>query len=148
MAEPVSDTELRERSGSNLRDRPTAELLRELGDEFRTLMRQELELAKVEMVQKGKRAGIGVGMFGAAGLVGFVACLAITACLVAALATGMAVWLAALIVAVVYAAIAAVLALVGRNRVKEATPPVPEQTVESVKEDVEWAKSQKPSASR
>jgi Putative Actinobacterial Holin-X, holin superfamily III len=148
MAERYSNTGLREPTATDLRGRPVGELLKELGDEISTLMRQELELAKAEMAQKGKQAGLGVGMFGAAGIVGFVALLALTTCFVAALATDMAVWLAALIVAVVYAAIAGVLALQGRERVKGATPPVPEQTVESVKEDVEWAKSQKPSASR
>jgi hypothetical protein len=60
----------------------------------------------------------------------------------------MDVWLAALIMTAVYAALAGVLALVGKKRVSEATPPVPEQTVETVKEDVEWAKTQLPSGSR
>jgi Putative Actinobacterial Holin-X, holin superfamily III len=135
-------------SDNDLRDRPAAELMKELASQTSTLVRQELDLAKAEMAQKGKQAGLGVGMFGGAGIVGFVAFLALTACFVAALATGMDVWLAALIVAVVYAAIAGALAFMGRSRVKEATPPVPEQTVETLKEDVEWAKSQKPSASR
>jgi Putative Actinobacterial Holin-X, holin superfamily III len=140
MAEGLSD--------SDLRERPAAELMKELASQTSTLVRQELDLAKAEMAQKGKQAGLGVGMFGGAGIIGFVAFLALTACFIAALATGMDVWLAALIVAVVYAAIAGALAFAGRSRVKEATPPVPEQTVETLKEDVEWAKSQKPSASR
>lgn len=148
MAERFSDNERREPLEGDLRERPAAELMKELASQTSTLVRQELDLAKAEMAQKGKQAGLGVGMFGAAGIVGFVAFLALTACFVAALATGMKVWLAAVIVAAVYALIAGALAVVGRSRVKEATPPVPEQTVETVKEDVEWAKSQKPSASR
>jgi Putative Actinobacterial Holin-X, holin superfamily III len=148
MAERYSDGDLGERPEGDLRDRPAGELMKELANQTSTLVRQELELAKAEMAQKGKQAGLGVGMFGGAGVIGFLALVALTACLIAALATGMDVWLAALIVAVVYAAIAGALALVGRSRVKEATPPVPEQTVETLKEDVEWAKSQKPSASR
>ncbi|MDQ6816901.1 MAG: phage holin family protein [Actinomycetota bacterium] len=148
MAERFSDSGSRESPEGDLRERPVGELMKELASQTSTLVRQELDLAKAEMAQKGKQAGLGVGMFGAAGIVGFLAVVALTACFVAALATGMDVWLAALIVAIVYAAIAGALAFVGRNRVKEATPPVPEQTIETVKEDVEWAKSQKPSASR
>ena len=87
-------------------------------------------------------------MFGSSGVLGFLALALLTTCFVAALDTAMPLWLAALVVAVVYAAIAGALALFGRSRVKEATPPVPEQTVETLKEDVEWAKSQKPSAKR
>jgi uncharacterized membrane protein YqjE len=148
MAERYSDNDLREGPEGDLRERPVGELMKELASQTSTLVRQELDLAKAEMAQKGKQAGLGVGMFGGAGIVAFLALVALTACFVAALATGMKVWLAALIVAVVYAAIAGALALVGRGRVKEATPPVPEQTVETVKEDVEWAKSQKSSATR
>jgi uncharacterized membrane protein YqjE len=126
---------------SDLRERPIPELLKELSTQTTTLVRQELELAKAEMAEKGKRAGLGAGMFGGAGVFGLLALGALTACLIAALATAMDLWLAALIVAVAYAAIAAVLALQGRNKVQEAGPPVPEQAKESVKEDVEWAKT-------
>jgi uncharacterized membrane protein YqjE len=126
---------------NELRDRSTAELLKRLSDETTTLVKQELELAKAELQEKGKRAGVGAGMFGGAGLFGVAAFAAITACVIAALDLAMALWLAALIVAVVYAAVAGVLALTGKKKVKEATPPVPEQARESVKEDVEWAKT-------
>jgi uncharacterized membrane protein YqjE len=129
-----------------LRDRPVGELLKELSTQTSTLVRQELELAKAEMAEKGKQAGIGAGMFGGAGLFGLLALGALTACLIAALATGMEVWLAALIVAVVHAAIAGVLALLGRQKTREAVPPAPEQAIESTKEDVQWAKSQVRSA--
>ena len=89
------------------------------------LVRQELKLVQVEMTEKGKKAGVGVGMFGGAGVVGLLALGAFTACLIAALATGMEVWIAALIVTVLYGAAAGVLALQGKSRVREATPPVP-----------------------
>jgi uncharacterized membrane protein YqjE len=131
-----------------LREQPMGELFKKLSDDLSTLVRQELKLAQVEMTEKGKQAGIGLGMFGGAGLLGLLAALTLTTCLVAALSTQMKVWIAALIVTVVYAAIAGVLALQGKNRVVEATPPVPEQTVESVKEDVKWAKTQMPSGSK
>jgi MFS family permease len=101
-----------------------------------------MELARAELTEKGKRAGIGVGMFGGAGTFAFYALGALTACAIAALATALDHgWLAALIVAVLYAAIAGVLALTGKSQVQQATPPVPEQATESVKEDVQWTKS-------
>jgi uncharacterized membrane protein YqjE len=133
-------------TSDELREQPIGELLKQLSQETTTLVRQELELAKAEMAEKGKKAGKGAGMFGGAGVVGFLALGALTAALILALDTGMKAWLAALIVGVVYAAIAGVLALTGKKEVQQATPPVPEQTVDSVKEDVQWAKTQKPSA--
>ena len=126
---------------NSLRDRPTGELLKELSDHTTTLVKQELDLAKAELAEKGKQAGIGAGMFGGAGLFGVGAFAALTACVIAALATGMDVWLAALIVAVVYAAVAGVMAITGKKKVQEAVPPVPEQAKDSVKEDMEWAKT-------
>ena len=134
--------------GGDLRERPIGELLKQLSQETTTLVRQELDLAKAEMAEKGKKAGLGAGMFGAAGIVGLLALGALTACLILALTPAMKDWLAALVVAVVYAAIAGILALVGRSRINEATPPVPEQTVETVKEDVQWAKTRRQSAAR
>jgi uncharacterized membrane protein YqjE len=126
---------------SDLRDRSTAELLKQLSDQTTTLVKQEVELAKAELGEKGKRAGIGAGMFGGAGVAALLALGALTACIIAALGEAMELWLAALIVAVVYGAIAGVLALQGRNKVQEATPPVPEQAQQSIKEDLEWAKT-------
>jgi uncharacterized membrane protein YqjE len=131
-----------------LHDRPVGELLRELSNQTTTLVRQELELAKAEMAEKGKQAGIGAGMFGGAGLFGVFALAALTTCVIAALATAMDVWLAALIVAVVYAAVAAVMAVLGRQKTREAAPPAPEQAIESTKEDIQWAKTRVKSASR
>jgi uncharacterized membrane protein YqjE len=136
-----------ERTADDLRERPIGELLKQLAEETTTLVRKELELAKAEVTEKGKEAGVGVGMFGGAGVAGLLALGSLTAFLIALLATAMEVWLAALIVTVVWAAVAGVLALMGRNKVQEATPPAP-QTVETIKEDVQWAKTQRPSAGR
>jgi putative superfamily III holin-X len=122
-------------------DRPIGELMRELSAQTSTLVRQELELAKLELTEKGKQAGLGAGMVGGAGVVGLYAAGALTACLVLALATAVTGWLAALIVAVAYGAVAGGLALMGRAKVKQAVPPVPEQATESVKEDVQWTKT-------
>jgi uncharacterized membrane protein YqjE len=127
---------------NELRDRPAGELLRDLSDHTTTLVKQEMELAKAELQEKGKQAGLGAGMFGGAGLFGLGAFAALTACLIAALDQVMEIWLAALVVAVAYAVIAAVLAMTGKQKVKQAVPPVPEQAKDSVKEDMEWAKTQ------
>jgi hypothetical protein len=129
-----------------LRDKPVGELTKEFSDQATTLVRKEIELAKAELAVKGKRAGIGAGMFGGAGLFGLFAFGALTAALILVLATAMTAWLAALIVAVVYGAVAGVLALQGKNKVKEAGPPVPERAVDSSKEDVEWVKTRAKSA--
>jgi uncharacterized membrane protein YqjE len=137
-----------EQTQEDLRDRPIGELLKELSNQTTTLVRQELELAKAEMAEKGKQAGLGAGMFGGAGLFGLLALGALTTCLIAALATGIDLWLAALIVALVYAAIAGVLALAGKRKAQEVTPPAPEQAIESTKEDLQWAKTRAKSARR
>ena len=129
-------------TSQTLRDRPVGDLVKDATEQAQTLIRQEVELAKAELSEKGKQAGIGAGMFGGAGLFGVGAFAALTACVIAVLATAMDLWLAALIVAVVYAAVAGVMALTGKKKVQEAVPPVPEQARDSVKEDVEWAKTQ------
>lgn len=131
---------MREHNGAELEDRSVADLVKQLTEQTRTLARQEIELAKAELAAKGRKAGIGAGMLGAAGLLGFFAFAVLTACFVLGLVTAMAPWLAALVVAVVYGAIAGVLALTGRKEIRAATPPVPEQAVDEVKEDVRWTK--------
>ena len=129
------------RPDNELRDHSTGELMKELSDQTTTLVKQEIELAKAELAQKGKTAGIGAGMFGGAGLFGVGAFAALTTFLIALLDGALPIWLAALIVGVVYAVVAGVLAITGKNKVKEATPVAPEQAMESVKEDVQWAKT-------
>jgi membrane protein len=123
-----------------LRQRPAAELMRDLSTQVSTLVRQELELAKVELTAKGKQASIGAGMFGGAGLFALYGVGAIVAAAILGLAAAVAPWLAAIIVAVVLFAVAGVLALMGKSRAKRAVPPVPEQTVETIKEDVRFTK--------
>jgi hypothetical protein len=125
-----------------LRERSLPELLKQLSQETTQLVHQELELAKAELTQKGKQAGAGAGMFGGAGALGLAALGALTACFILALNAIMPAWLAALLVAVVYGIIAFVLVKQGQAKLKAAGPPVPEQTIETVKEDVEWAKTQ------
>src|SRR3954449_10341651 len=121
-------------NGRSAADESMADLMKRLSEQTTELVRKEIELGKAEVEQKAKKAGVGAGMFGGAGLFGFFAFGALTAAAILALATAVDAWLAALIVAAVYGAIAGVLALVGRTKVQEATPPIPEQTTESVKE--------------
>lgn len=137
-----------ERGSSPASDASLGELVKQLSEQTSRLARQEAELAKAELVAKGKRAGIGAGMFGGAGAFAFYGLGALIAAAVLALATAVTAWLAALIVAVVLAAIAGVLAMIGKREVQEATPPVPEQAAESVKEDVEFAKKRAQEARR
>ena len=118
-----------------------AELVRQLSDQTTLLARQEVALAKVELAEKGKRAGLGAGMFGGAGLVGAYAVGAFVAAAIIGLATAVDGWLAAVIVGLVLAAVAGVLALVGKNKVQEATPPLPEEAISSAKQDVETVKA-------
>ena len=137
-----------DRMHDDLRDRPIGELLKQLSQETTTLVRQELDLAKAEMAQKGKRAGVGAGMFGGAGAATLLGLGALSATAIVALDAALPLWLATLIVALSWLAVAAVLAATGRSKVQQATPPVPDQTQRSVKEDVEWAKTQARSARR
>lgn len=122
-------------------DASLPELIKQLSEQSSRLAHQEVELAKAELAIKGKRAGIGVGMFGGAGAFAFYGLGVLIAAAVLALATAVTAWLAALIVAVVLAAIAGILALQGKSKVEQATPPVPEQATESVKQDVQVAKA-------
>jgi uncharacterized membrane protein YqjE len=126
--------------GQDLREESIGDLLKRLSQDTSTLVKQEMALARAELTEQGKRAGMGAGMLGGAGVAGLLTLGALTATVIGVLDTAMAFWLAALIVTVVWAAIAGVLALQGRTKLKEATPPAP-QTVETVKEDVRWAKT-------
>lgn len=145
MADPTTTTtDIGRTNGQAVQsasDASLADLVRQLSEQTSRLARQEVELAKTELGAKGKQAGIGAGMFGGAGALGFYTLGALVAAAVLGLATAVAAWLAALIVAAVLAAVAGVLALQGRRRVQRAAPPVPEQAAESVKEDVEFAKA-------
>jgi hypothetical protein len=134
MADTVSG------EGTNRPDDSTADLLKDLSEQTTRLVRQELELAKAEVSAKGKQVGIGAGMLGGAGLLGLYAVGALTAAAIAALSLSLATWLAALIVAVIWAAAAGVAALIGKKKVRQAMPPVPQDSVDSVKEDVRWTK--------
>jgi uncharacterized membrane protein YqjE len=129
-------------------DRPIPVLLRELGDEIATLVRQEFELAKVEIAEKAKPAAVSVGMFGGTALFALGAFGALTAFLIALIALAVPLWASALIVTVLYGIVAGVLAMTGKKKMQEAAPLVPEQTAQTVKEDIEWAKTRAKSGAR
>ncbi|HEX4815879.1 MAG TPA: phage holin family protein [Nonomuraea sp.] len=118
----------------------THRLVNDLSDQVSRLVKDELRLARMELTEKGKRAGLGAGLFGAAGTIAFLGGATLVAAVVLLLALVMPGWVAALIVAVVLFAIAAVLGLVGRKQVKQAAPPIPAETIASVKADVDMVK--------
>ncbi len=116
------------------------QLVSSVSQQIPELIRSEIRLAQAEMAEKGKRAGIGLGMFGAAGLLSFYGVGALLATCVLLLALVLPPWAAALIVTAVLFAAAGVAALVGRNKVNEATPPKPERALEGIKADVATVK--------
>lgn len=118
------------------REEPVGALVQRASQQLTELVRGELRLAQAEMKEKGKRYGKGGGLFGGAGLVGFLTLQALVATAIAGLAVPLPVWAAALIVTGVLGAVTAVLALTGKKEVGQAAPPAPEQTIDSVKADV------------
>jgi uncharacterized membrane protein YqjE len=129
------------------RDRGLGELVKDLANQTSTLVRQEIKLAQAEVTQKGKLAGKGAGMLAGAAITALLGLGALTALLMIALDSFLPLWLAALIVTLLWFAVAAVLAQSGKKALQSATPPVP-QTIETVKEDIQWAKTQTTSAQR
>lgn len=133
--------ETTDRRSDQLGDQSVGDLVKQLSEQTATLVRQEMKLAQTELQEKGKKAGIGAGMFGAGGLVAFFGAACLIAAAVLALATAVDhSWLAALIVGVVLLAVAGVAALMGKKKIEEATPPAPEQAVQSMKRDVDTVK--------
>jgi uncharacterized membrane protein YqjE len=121
-------------------ERSTAELVKQLSEQVSELVRDELKLAQLEMTRKGKQAGVGIGILGGGGLVALYGLGCLIACVIIAISGVLAAWLAALIVGAALLTAAGVAALVGKGRLQKATPPVPEETVSSVKTDVEEIK--------
>jgi membrane protein len=124
-------------------DQSVGELVQQLSQQTAALVRQEMRLATVELQQKGKKAGIGAGMFGGAGVVALYGVGALIAAAILGIATFLEPWIAAVIVGVVLLAVAGILALTGKKQVEQAGPPVPEQAMESAKRDVDEVKRAK-----
>ena len=121
-------------------DRPTGELVKDLSEQVSHLVRDELRLAQLEMTRKGKQAGFGIGMLAGGGGIAVYGIGCLVACAVIAIASVLATWLAALIVGAALLLVAGMVALLGKGRLGRATPPVPEETILSVKADVDEIK--------
>jgi len=121
-------------------DHTVGQLVHDLSQQTSQLVREELALAKAELQQKGKHAGLGIGLFSTAGLLAFFGAATLVATTILALALAVPAWLAALVVTVVLFAAAGIAALVGRKQVQQATPPKPEQTIENLPRDVQAVK--------
>ncbi|MFJ4781898.1 phage holin family protein [Streptomyces sp. NPDC088794] len=128
-------TEGTPRTGNGAQE-PVGDLVQRASQQLSQLVRDEMRLAQAEMVQKGKRFGKGGGLFGGAGLMGVLTLQALVVTVIAALSLVMDVWAAALIVTAVLAAVSALMATLGRQQISKASPPTPEQTIDSVKADV------------
>lgn len=131
---------------NDLRERPLGDVAGQLMQDVSLLVRQEMKLAKAEMQEKGRTAAFGLGMIGGAGVVALCALGALTAFLILVFAVFLDSWLAALLIGLMLAAVAATLAYVGKERVSDVGPPIPEQAIENVKEDAQWVKEQAKSA--
>jgi membrane protein len=125
---------------SNGDDQSVGELVQQLSQQTAELVRGEIRLATVELQQKGRKAGIGAGMFGGAGVVALYGVGALIAAAILGIGTFLEPWLAAVIVGAVLLAVAGILALTGKKQVEQAVPPLPEQAVESTKRDVDEVK--------
>ena len=121
-------------------DETLGAVVHRLAEQIPELVRSEIRLAQAEMTEKGKRAGAGIGLFSAAGLLALYGVGVLLACAVIALDLVLPLWLAALIVGVVLLAVAGVAALMGKKEISEATPAAPEKAIAGVKADVEAAK--------
>jgi uncharacterized membrane protein YqjE len=126
---------------AELKSESLPQLLRQLADQTTTLVRQEIDLAKVELTQKVQAAQAGAVMLGVAGVCALGALGAFTACVILALALVLPAWAAAIIVCVVYAVVALIAAQSAKHKLAGATPVVPEQTAQTVKDDIAWVKT-------
>lgn len=134
---------IEDRNSHGLRDRSVGELLRQLSRQTGTLIHQEVELAKAEATAKATSFGAAGALLAAAAIAAIFALALLTTTLVLALALGMAAWASALILTMVWVVAAVALALWGRQRLRRAGNPVPEMTIETLKEDLQWLKSRK-----
>jgi hypothetical protein len=125
---------------SDVPEQSTGELIKLLSEQVSTLVRDELKLAQLEMTRKGKQAGIGAGMLGGGGMLALYGIGCLIACAIIGISRVLAPWLSALVVGVALLAVAGIAALVGKSRLQQATPPVPQEAVQSVKADVDEIK--------
>jgi len=120
-----------------MEEQSTGELVKQLSEQVTSLVRDEMKMARLELTQKGKQAGMGMGMFGVSGLVALYGVACLLAAAIIAISGEIRAWLAALIVGLAVLAASGVAAAAGRGRLRRATPPMPQQAVEGAKADVE-----------
>lgn len=132
----MSDIDSTARAGAG-QDRSAGELVKQLSEQVSVLVRDELRLAQLETARKGKQAGLGAGLLGSGGLIALYGVGCLIACAIIAISGVLAAWLAALIVGAALLVVAGLAALMGRGRLRRATPPLPQEAVGSVKHDVE-----------
>ena len=125
---------------TNRVDASPGQLAAEVAKDVSTLVRQEIALAKAELQQEAKTAGMAAGAFGGAGFAGYFVLVFLSLALMWGLDAWMPLGWAAVVVAGIWAVVGAILAAVGRSRLKRFSPR-PERTIETVKEDVKWAKT-------
>ena len=135
MADPNGTT-----SPAAAAETSTGDLVKNLSEQVSRLIRDELKLAEYEMTAKAKRAGRGAGMFGGSGLLALYGIACFLAAAIIGLALVVPAWAAALIVGGALLVVAGIAAMLGKSQFGQATPAVPEQTVQSVKADVEEIK--------
>jgi uncharacterized membrane protein YqjE len=123
-------------------DEPLGALVHRLTQQVPELVRSELKLAQVELTEKGKSAGIGLGLFSGAGVFALYGLAGLLTTIVILLDLAMPLWVASLLVTVVLFAVAGVAALIGKKQVTQATPPAPERAIAGVKEDLATVKGQ------
>ena len=128
--------------GRSLNDESVAELVKRAASQTAELVRKEIQLGQVELKDKGRRAGKGVGLLGAAGLIAFYGGGALVAAAIVGLAEAVEPWLSALIIGIALLVIAAIVGVIGRKTTSDALPPKPEQTMASIHDDVEHLKEQ------
>lgn len=145
LGEPPAPADREEK----LREQPLGEVLKQTTQDAADLFRAEVALAKAEVREKGQQLGAGAGLVIGGAVFGLAALGALTAFLIMLLAEWLdSGWAAALIVTVLWAVVAAILALAGKSRIQKAAPPAPTETTQSVKEDVQWVKTQTQSGRR
>jgi hypothetical protein len=137
---------MRNQTDNILRGRPIGEVAKDLTSDLSLLLRQEIELAKAEMAEKGRTAARGLGMLGGAAVIALCAAGSLTAFSILVFSLFLPEWAAALVVSLVLGTSAYVLVRQGKERVGDAGKPVPEQTIDTMKEDVEWVKTRASSA--
>jgi uncharacterized membrane protein YqjE len=124
-------------AGRAAQERSTGDLVKAVTEQVSVLMRDELKLAQLEVTGKARQAGKGMGMMGGGALIALYGVARLIACVIIAISHSLQAWLSALIIGVALLVVAAIVTAIGRNKMRQGTPPMPTEAVESVKTDVQ-----------